>query len=693
MLLLPIIVTYVSIEGHRRLDQVIPDSMLEWWDKWELRGLILLSLVSQIILTLLGDRRKRKPSKLRRALVWSSYLLEDKVETVAMGVISSNLGEYYNKGEQPKNVNPQLLAFWAPFFLMHLGGPDTITAYALEDNELWLRHFVGLLSQTSLTVYVIILSWKGDWLSHLTIPMLIIGIIKYGERTWSLYRASIKHLRDSFLRSIDSSRKSDQWQESRASSLCGRILNRVFPKKRRKNGGEDLTPIGDPTTFLRAICIFISLFVDLVMNPWDITKDREEVLEDLSMDFTDYFTLVNFELKLMYDVFYTKAFANYGVLGLVSRLITLTTTIVVLVSYPILSENEHLFEDHIITYLLLVGALISEIYAFILVAFSRWTFYYISIKGLSAFSLIPTFMLDVIIKKNEEDNFSSVMGQSNLLNLICNKNLNIKGNFFPMNKLEELPSVSHCLTSKPLETMILQHLQDKSKKGLQSNPLGAPGFRNLLFGKNVSIFTSELEFHRTIITWHIATNLFYYSNEDSMSSVVNSRKNCKEMSDYMFYLLLKQRHMLPVGAALVTLQDTVIDAVECFKRKNVVPRQDNLPETCTILLQHDIATTGDDKASKMQSASVMFHACNVAKELIAAENGIQMWKFVEELWVEILCYAGAQCRVDMHAQQLRRGPEFLSNVWLLQAHLGLLDQFQFVGSISDNSAHSPEANL
>ncbi|KAG5051701.1 hypothetical protein JHK87_003899 [Glycine soja] len=68
-----------------------------------------------------------------------------------MGVISSNLGDYYySKGEQPNNVNPQLLAFWAPIFLIHLGGPDTITAYALEDNELWLRHFVGLLSQTTL---------------------------------------------------------------------------------------------------------------------------------------------------------------------------------------------------------------------------------------------------------------------------------------------------------------------------------------------------------------------------------------------------------------------------------------------------------------------------------------------------------------------------------------------------------------
>ncbi|KAI5012756.1 hypothetical protein ZWY2020_025022 [Hordeum vulgare] len=43
------------------------------------------------------------------------------------------------------NSSPIIFAFWTPFLLLHLGGPDTITAYSLEDNELWLRHLIGLL--------------------------------------------------------------------------------------------------------------------------------------------------------------------------------------------------------------------------------------------------------------------------------------------------------------------------------------------------------------------------------------------------------------------------------------------------------------------------------------------------------------------------------------------------------------------
>ncbi|TKY63304.1 hypothetical protein E2542_SST13175 [Spatholobus suberectus] len=606
--------------GHRRLVQVIPDSMQEWWDKWELRGLILLSLVSLIILTLLGDRRKYKPNILTRPLLWSAYLVADWVAAVAMGVISSNLGDYYNKGEQPKNVNPQLLAFWAPFFLMHLGGPDTITAYALEDNELWLRHFVGLLSQTALTVYVIILSWKGIL---------------------------------SFVQLI--------------------IQGKVNGKTKR------------PGLFSRPIYIFVSLFVDLVLSPSVITQDRRQHQD------VRYFVWsgLNLELHLMYDVFYTKAFANYGFLGLTSRLITLITTSVVLVIYANLSEKkEHLVMDHIITYLLLVGALIGEIYAVILVAFSQWTTFHFEKKGLSVSEYCIHQACILCWKIVRGISF----GQSNFFNLICNKNLNKKSNFFPASKFEELPSVSHCLISNDLQNVIRRHLCDESKAGTQSNPSGAPGYRNLLLEKNVPIFTSELEFHRTIITWHIATDLFYYSDAESSVELAQARKNCKEMSDYMFYLLVKQRHMLPVGAGLLTLCDTVNEAREFFKDVKVVPQPDNLAETSRKLLQHDPATARDE-ASETPSTSVLFHACAVAKQLIAGENRHLTWKFVEELWIEIMSYAGAQCRVDMHAHQLRRGPEFLSLVWLLQAHLGLLDQFQITPRQTTYAASEPNSPL
>ena len=63
----------------------------------------------------------------------------------------------------------KLTAFWAPFLLLHLGGPDTITAYSLEDNEFWLRHLLGLGVQTGVALYIFISAWTASHLSILSI--------------------------------------------------------------------------------------------------------------------------------------------------------------------------------------------------------------------------------------------------------------------------------------------------------------------------------------------------------------------------------------------------------------------------------------------------------------------------------------------------------------------------------------------
>uniref|UniRef100_A0A7N2M5R9 DUF4220 domain-containing protein n=1 Tax=Quercus lobata TaxID=97700 RepID=A0A7N2M5R9_QUELO len=52
------------------------------------------------------------------------YLLADWIAPVAIGLISKSEGVGCNKKD--------LMAFWALFLLLHLGGPDTLTSFALE---------------------------------------------------------------------------------------------------------------------------------------------------------------------------------------------------------------------------------------------------------------------------------------------------------------------------------------------------------------------------------------------------------------------------------------------------------------------------------------------------------------------------------------------------------------------------------
>ncbi|KAG5563914.1 hypothetical protein RHGRI_000183 [Rhododendron griersonianum] len=104
------------------------------------------------------------------------------VATVALGKLSDVLGD-----REKINV---LWALWAPLLLLHLGGPDSITAYSLEDNQLWLRHLLGLVVQLSVAIYVILMSWKNLWFSFMSLPALVAGVIKYSERTLVLMSVS-----------------------------------------------------------------------------------------------------------------------------------------------------------------------------------------------------------------------------------------------------------------------------------------------------------------------------------------------------------------------------------------------------------------------------------------------------------------------------------------------------------------------
>ncbi|KAJ6394151.1 hypothetical protein OIU77_023391 [Salix suchowensis] len=177
----------------------IPDGVKRLWDHWNIRSAILASLSLQVFLILFASWRKRTAHKLVIFSIWLVYLLADAVATFAIGHISTRQGT-----SDPKyRDSSDLLAFWAPFLLVHLGGPDTITAFALEDNELWLRHLLTFATQGIATLYVFLLTLTGNRVWIPTVLLFFAGVIKYFERTYSLYAASMDQFRDSMLEDPD----------------------------------------------------------------------------------------------------------------------------------------------------------------------------------------------------------------------------------------------------------------------------------------------------------------------------------------------------------------------------------------------------------------------------------------------------------------------------------------------------------
>lgn len=75
----------------------------------------MISLCLQIVLIFSGSLRKRNKSRWVSLILWSAYLLADWIATFALGILSNN----QDNPSGSHTENNDLLAFWAPFLLLH----------------------------------------------------------------------------------------------------------------------------------------------------------------------------------------------------------------------------------------------------------------------------------------------------------------------------------------------------------------------------------------------------------------------------------------------------------------------------------------------------------------------------------------------------------------------------------------------
>ncbi|XP_050160339.1 uncharacterized protein LOC126633832 [Malus sylvestris] len=396
--------------------QIFPESLSKLWILWEIRVMVALSLILQSILIVFGNRRKHSNSSWLR-LLWLVYLSADWVATVSLSILSSNSSTNNDEIDYQDRI---ITAFWAPFLLLHLGGPDTITAYALEDNELWLRHLLLLLVQVSLAVYVFLKTWNARPLDFLAIPMFIAGMIKFAERTWALRSASSKQFRASMFRHPD------------PGPDYARYMDELRIKKRE--GFEvdiervrEAPTIGDisftaPSIFPNTANLqhanfffhfFKRLFADLILSIHDILESQSFFQNRF---YHEAFKVVEIELGFIYDLFYTKA-VLYTFNGAILRLISSVSVISVSATFLIIVEKQDYSAANVmITYMLLAGAIILDFYAVILFLRSDWAMLWLCKHKKTADLLYPVISH---MRFGENKSWSNEIRQYNLISFCC----------------------------------------------------------------------------------------------------------------------------------------------------------------------------------------------------------------------------------------------------------------------------------
>nr|TKR91055.1 hypothetical protein D5086_0000227020 [Populus alba] len=637
----------------------LPEEVINLWNEGEIRGMVLLSLSLQTILIIFGSKRKTIARSWIRILVWSAYLSADMVATVALGNLARSQGD--SSGDGSKKTNNSIQAFWAPFLLLHLGGPDTITAYSIEDNELWLRHLLGLVVQVGVAFYVFSRSWGSGILTFIAIPMFIVGIIKYAERTWVLNSSSSEGLKKSTLSKFRPFYPLKALTKERDQALEGKYLLQAY-------------------TFLG-----ISMFMmqDLVPGIPALIKSQVLISKNTA---ENAFKVVEIELGLIYDMLYTKAPLIYSRAGIILRSISFLLTFTALISFQILIDK-HAYStiDTTITYLLFAAAVFLEFYAFICLVFSDWTMIWLSDEGGNALS---SALYSPIRKLTKSKRWSRSIAQYNLISssientpLGCLKSLGIN------EKMRQI-FVHRVDMSVDLQHFIFRHLQkkaedmkedfcliDKNRRGKITDQRGDGVLERKGLLQNYMWCTTEVEFSRSILVWHLATEICYLSDKAASNVPKEEYETSRCLSEYMMYLLVMRPNMLSMGIGDEGYLDTLQDLQRLIPNKT---RGDQAKKGVVDgILRSELSLDDITFQSLWKIAkSVVIGGEKLARQLQSLESKKRR-EIINEVWIEMLAYAAAHCPWKEHTQQLKRGGELLTHVFLLMLHLGLSEQYEF----------------
>ncbi|XP_052153717.1 uncharacterized protein LOC127771818 [Oryza glaberrima] len=325
------------------------------WNEWAPQILVVLSFTLQLILLLLARiRQHRGASSLLTAVLkgvlWLAYQLADSTAIYAIGHLSLC-------DPQPGH---QLVPFWAPFLLLHLGGPDSITAYSLEDTKLWLRHLVSVLVQVSGAAYVLYKQFSGSQnsLRLAAVLMFVVGVVKYGERTWALRCGNTETIRRSL-------------KKEPRTKCYSYIKDKPHQRSFETEADEEEFLVCCAHTLFH-ICKYAVVDDSSDDSAGDIQTRDTTLVGELNEE--KLYVVMGIELSLMYDILYTKASVIHTWIGYFIRVaspVTITGSVIIFQFSGKYGQN---IVDIAITYVLLTGALLLEVISLLRALGSSWTF-------------------------------------------------------------------------------------------------------------------------------------------------------------------------------------------------------------------------------------------------------------------------------------------------------------------------------
>ncbi|KAI5020289.1 hypothetical protein ZWY2020_045177 [Hordeum vulgare] len=682
---------------------------VEHWVKWlsdsVFRIVPLLSLLMHLILTVFSDSRRREGKGWKRGLLWLAYQLTDWGPAYVIG----NL--YLEK----EPCGKMIVAFWVPFLLLQNARPDNISAYTIEDNELWLRVviFVPLQSLGSiLVVYRCILTncCTTGLLRQASIIMLVVGLLKYVESAVALWLCNLSRIQKSFkkLPPIDCSLIDDY------------------------GGGKNLK---DEQALLVAHGLFDickGAFSDYSMEH----MDRAAVTSMFSDQWKSMCKVVEMELSLMYDILYTKAAVVHTWPGYAIRVASPLLTATALVLFGLQCKEGMHTEDQVISYVLLGTTFLLDLRWLLRALASTWTYSFFKgahsclnhqvlcrkrwhklrcwVVSLSISMLSLWLWTSDCPKKHESyRRWEGTFGRYNLLEQCCGGE---RHNLYSISRLvteSEDHSRDHGIPDYVKElvfNVICANLFPAPSTPTGTPPTGSPQTPDPSNGDGGGGKNSPGRQNGNGTYTPPGTDSPGVPNCNSAPQ--NDEKAIKAMSDYMMFLLAKQPSMLP-GLKLRSLYEkarATLREIGKIKEEDkpsssyTTTKEQKAKELATWMLENvdhledkSFAISRGIKENRLWGLGTLGEGTQIAlflsdgkhrlignamkksvrklgywirtlQELREDMNDNDMLKFILKAWVHLLMYASIRGSREAHAKQLSEGGGLTTLVWIISEH-------------------------
>ncbi|PUZ71940.1 hypothetical protein GQ55_2G353900 [Panicum hallii var. hallii] len=652
-----------------------------WWEEWQLRILVLGSLFLQLVLFAGSMVRLRIP--MSRLCLWLAYLGADALAIYALATL-------FNRHKQPPGAGMSsslLEVVWAPVLLIHLGGQHSMTAFSIEDNELWRRHIVTVASQVTVALYVFCKSWPsgGDKrLLQAAILLFVVGIAKLIQKPLTLKSASLGGVMTSPMIVYPERRETN-----------ARLLRLLCLPFQTVGQTEDAATMKLEEEHDLSLEEYVQEARELVRETRVPDKQEDRLPRDLDKLFVDIsapysrrlsqlssFLILRHqhmcqnmgtELRIAFGLIYTKWKCVISCPGL--HLLFLLPFLA-LASFVLFALSHHKYEDENdikVTFVLLCCTTLLEFLSCV-----PW----VSIcrkccKGFFHSNFISGNFI-----------FSSMVAQHNLVSFYARRSKPTHLMKFSalaccsgyINKhwyIDQAPE-SACIQ---ITQLIAGHVKDGWKQYI----VDAPSYkrfnnfrgqwtlsRHKLHGQQLWWSLQQVPFDWSVLIWHLATELCLHHPRTSAAVESLPAAQCSKLiSNYMIYLLFIRPEMLMPGTRQGLFIAACYDIGLMLKRGNEPPPEDARTVAQQILRTSQSPLIGD-------IGIMVPGACKVAEELMELLED-KRWKVIQGVWVEMLCCSASNCRGYLHAKSMSEGVEFLTSVWLLLSHMGMetfADKFQ-----------------